>query len=191
MKEFYLDQHSITCRCRNDKSIFNHYCQVNPDRFLFFLKTHFILITYHSCMDMGDQYAFKKDLIDRVIVDNKVFNYFELDRGVDVENTLKNFRIRNRTLKKYIQQVNFIYYDNAKKIYAITTKTKFLDAIFNQDEIDKNYKLAKDFLLKNEYNWLLNQLDLLYYNNQIYNESSAEYCKSVDHIIKKINQLTK
>jgi hypothetical protein len=142
-------------------------------------------------MDMGDQYAFKKDLIDRVIVDNKVFNYFELDRGVDVENTLKNFRIRNRTLKKYIQQVNFIYYDNAKKIYAITTKTKFLDAIFNQDEIDKNYKLAKDFLLKNEYNWLLNQLDLLYYNNQIYNESSAEYCKSVDHIIKKINQLTK
>jgi hypothetical protein len=142
-------------------------------------------------MDMGDQYAFKKDLIDRVIVDNKVFNYFELDRGVDVENTLKNFRIRNRTLKKYIQQVNFIYYDNAKKIYAITTKTKFLDAIFNQDEIDKNYKLAKDFLLKNEYNWLLNQLDLLYYNNQIYNESSAEYCKSVDHIINKINQLTK
>ncbi len=142
-------------------------------------------------MDNGDQYAFKKDLIDRVIVDNKVFNYFELDRGVDVEKTLKDFRIRNRTLKKYIQQVNFIYYDNAKKIYAITTKTKFLDAIFNQDEIDKNYILAKDFLLKNEYNWLLNQLDLLYYNNQIYNESSAEYCKSVDHIINKINQLTK
>lgn len=193
MKEFYLDIHATHCPCNNkeDKSNWAKFCELNPNRFLFFLGTKFILITYNACMNMGDEYDFKKTLIDKVITDNKVFEYYDVNRGVNVQDNLRDFRIRNKALRKHIEQINFIYWDNAGKKYAITTRTKYLDAICNQEEIDTNYNEAKEMLTKNEYDWLLEPLKNLYYANKVYNENEAEYHKTIDHLINSINQLTK
>lgn len=192
MKELYLDFHSSICDnmkpyYHNDKSF--KWCEMNPDRFLFFVGNKFVLITYNSCLNCGDKYDFKKEIINKVIVDNNIFETYEINRSVNVKENLKDFRIRNKSLLKYIQQVNFIYYDNANKEYAITTKTKYLDALCNQDEIDSNYIKAREFLTKNEYTWLIRCLDKLYIKNRLYNYNETEVIRSIDHLINSINKL--
>ena len=193
MKELYLDTHAFHCPCNSnevEEKLIN-FCSINPERFLFFLGTKFYIITYNPCIEFGDKYNLKKNLIDKIIKDNKIFDLYEVNRGVDLQKDLINFRIRNKSLRKYIEQVNFIYEDNRRKKYAITTRTRYLDSICNNEEIEENYKIAKQMLIDNEYNWLLNSLDELYYANKIYNEPIAEYHKSIEHIINTITKLTK
>lgn len=193
MREFYIDQHSVICPCGKEPKPtgFNRMCEINPKRFLFFLGTKFVLITYHYCMAAYDEYDFKKRLVKKVIDDSQIFDLYEIERGVDVKSTLQEFRIRNQSLRKQIQQVNYIYSDATGKEYAITTTLDYLDWLCNQDDIDQNYEAAKDMITKNQYDWLLPQLDQLYFSNKVYNQHETEYCKSIDHIIQEINKYTK
>lgn len=192
MKEYYIDTHLNQCiESKKIDNYYGRYCELNPNRFLFFLKTNFFLITYNNCISHYDHLEFKKMLIERIIGNNKLFEYYEVNRGVDVNDDFKNFRIRNQSLRKYIQQINFIYNNAAGKKYAITTKTKYIDSICNQEEIKTNYNNAKDFLIKNEYDWLLPELEELYYKNTLFNDNVAEYHKTIEHLINSINQLTK
>lgn len=193
MRELYLDQHSIICHCGNGKNPkgIQRFCEINPTRFLFFLGTKFILITYHQCMEHLQEYDFKKQLINQVIEDNNIFEFYEVQKSVNVADTLREFRIRNQALKNKIQQVNYLYEDLCGKQYAITTTIDYFDWLCNQDEIDQNFEDAKDTMLKKEYNWLLPQLKELYLANKVYNQSETEYHKTIEHIIKSINQITK
>jgi hypothetical protein len=193
MKEFYFDQHSIICPCGKETKAkgWDKFCEINPERFLFFVGTKFVLITYHSCMGAYDEYDFKKILIQKVIDDSQIFDYYEIVRSSNLKDTLQDFRIRNQSLRKNIQQVNYIYSDLCGKEYAITTQVDYLDWLCNQDEIDKNYTEAKNMITKNQYDWLLPQLQKLYIANKVYNENETEYCKSIDHIIQEINQYIK
>lgn len=138
-----------------------------------------------------DEYDFKKWLVKKVIDDSQIFDLYEIERGVNVKSTLQEFRIRNQSLRKQIQQVNYIYLDASSKEYAITTTLDYLDWLCNQDDIDQNYTAAKELIIKNQYDWLLPQLDKLYIANKVYNENETEYCKSIDHIIQEINKYTK
>lgn len=193
MREFYIEQHSVICPCGKEvkPTGLNRMCEVNPERFLFFVGTKFVLITYHSCIAAYDEYDFKKWLVKKVIDDSQIFDLYEIERGVNVRSTLQEFRIRNQSLRKQIQQVNYIYSDAADKEYAITTTLDYLDWLCNQDDIDQNYTAAKELIIKNQYDWLLPQLDKLYFANKVYNQNETEYCKSIDHIIQEINKYTK
>lgn len=190
MKEHFIDNHSELCKQLDSKHGFG-YCELNPERFLFFLGTKFILITYYDCIAYVSEgkYGFKEKLIKKVIDDNKIFEYYEVNRSVDLERDLKNFRIRHKALKKYIEQVNFIYRDMVGKKYAITTRIKYLDSICNQDEIKNNYEAAKIFLTENNYDWLLESLDELYYANRLYHNNSAVNYKTIAGLVKEIKQL--
>lgn len=174
MVELYLDLHANHCpdNSKNEKTQWANVCTLNPNRFLFFLGTKFILITYNSCMNSGDKYDFRATLIDTLIKRDRIFDVYEVNRGVNV----KDIRTIKQKLEKYgkdivvedIEQINFIYQDNAGKKYAITTTAKYSDAICNQKEIDENYKAAKEMLEKNKYEWLLEPLEELYNANKIY-----------------------
>lgn len=161
---------------------------MHPTEFLFFAGDNFFLITYHYCMEYGDRYEFKKEIIEKVLDKYKILELYEVNRGIDVENDLKKFRIKNNPLRKYIQQVNFIYFSGNKKVYAITTKTKYLDSICNQENLYKNYLAAKEFLINSEREYLLNDLDNLFKHNVIYTGNIAEHFKTIDHLVKSINQ---
>lgn len=196
MKEFYLDLHSETCSCHPDnkekKTYWSDFCEYNPERFLFFIGNKFALITYHNCISFYDKYDFKKSLIDKAIKNSKVFQKWEVNRGVSVSSELKDFRLKNKELRKYIQQVNYLYRDASGKQYAITTKTDYLDSICNQDIIDENFKTAEEYLKSKEYDWLLTELKDLYRANIVVrNYDDLEVFKTTEHLIKSINQLTK
>jgi hypothetical protein len=183
MKEHFLSQHSFTCE--------GTYCELNPERFLFFVKNNFILITYYGCMHNGGKYYWKKELVEAVIKNSKAYSLSFVSTGVNLERDLRNFRLHNESLKKHYQEVNFIYSDNAGKRYAITNKVDYLEFIANQSELEGNYQMAKEFLSEKRYKWLLPQLDELMQYNSVYGDSTAEEFKTVDYLIKSIHNLIK
>lgn len=191
MKEHYLDIHSDYCEARSRSGI--KFCDTYPERFLFFVGNRFVLVAYNSCMGRGNEYEFKRSIVEAAIGQNKIFDLYEVNRSVRVGEELRDFRIRNRNLRKYIQQVNYIYSDNSTRLYAITTKAKYLDAICNQGEIDNNYKEARLFLTNSEYEWMLPKLEQLYFYNHLhlYQEDVVEIHRTIEHLTHTINQLTK
>lgn len=190
MKEFYLDTHTDSCvGQQKNENRYGIICESNPERLLFFVGTQFIIITYNRCISQYyDEFEFKQILIKKVIGEIKVFPIWEVNRSVNIANDLKEFRIRNRRLKKHIQQVNYLYQNNR---YAITTKVKYIDTICDQDEINQNYQKAKEFLIKNEYHWLLADLEQLLKANKVYGGDYADYHSSIDSLVTSINKLTK
>lgn len=191
MSEFFIDTHSSSCPCsKGEQKGFFNYCNLNPERFLFFLGNQFFLITYHSCLSY-DKYDFKKFLIEQVCEKYKIIERWTVNKGVNVNEDLKDFRIRNKELKKYIQQVNYLYYDATGREYAITTLTNYIEAICDQDLILDNYKKAREILKKKEYEWLINQLEKLLCANRLYITDETEYFKTTEHLIKSIKKLTK
>lgn len=192
MKEFIIDQHAWNCPCQRKKvNDWDKMCELNPERFLFFLGNQFILVTYFTCLSFGDKYLFKKELVELACKKSKFFDRWEVERSIDVKSELRDFRVRNTALRKYIQQVNYLYYDNAGKQYAITTKVKYIDKICDQELIDTNYENAKLSIEKSKYKWLLKELDNLYYANLVHNDYDIEFVKTVDHLLIEINKLTK
>lgn len=183
-KEHYIDTHNEKCD--------SDWCNHNAERFLFYLKGKFILVTYHHCLSQyEDKYDFKLKIINTIIKNNKVFPSYEVNKSVDVEKDLKDFRIRNKQLRNTIKEVNYLYYSNNRKEYAITTTIKYIDSICLQEDIDESYNEAKKYLTDQQYNWLLDSLENLYYSNKVYNVNNVEIHNTIDHLIKTINQITK
>jgi hypothetical protein len=192
MKEFYLDEHSWSCPCNIEATPlqWKKMCELNPERFILFIKNRFVLITYNTCMNGGSHIDYKKELIDQIIKHNKVYDFYEINKSVDIDQNFKDFRIRNIALKKYIEQVNYIYSNSAGRKFGITTDLLYLDAIKGQDELDDNYKQALEFIEKTEYKFLIKELRDLYFANKLRNNHEAQYIKAVDHLVKEINKLT-
>ncbi|TNE74999.1 hypothetical protein EP331_00475, partial [bacterium] len=122
MKEFYIDDHAHYCHSNpsnpNRKDF--DYCGMNPHKFLFFLEKRFFIVNYHDCIGGYDGYEYKKMLVEALAGQIKELGVYEVNRSVDVRKELRDFRIRNKNLRKNIQQVNCLYCDNAGKQYAIT-----------------------------------------------------------------------
>ncbi len=189
MRGFQLTEHSFLCE-RQDKSHWlNDICDLNPERFLFYLNGQFALITYNKCLEFGNHLNYKQDLIDKIITQNKIYDIWDVER-VNIEMALQNYR-RTNHLKKYISQVNYIYSNNAGKEYCITTRVKFVDALINNDALIKNYKAGIISLEEKKLDYLLPQLEKLYKANIFYCDSEIEICKTIDHLVTQINKLTK
>jgi len=201
MVECYIDSHSSYCLAHDEKYkklngthkilSFNPFemCSINPERFLFFIKNKFVLITYHNCIHNGlTHLEFKQDLINSIIVKNKIYDVYDLER-IHLDRILKEYRLRNKNLKKYHNEINFIYSDNAGKQYAITNRIPFMDSIINQDEILSNYKICKDYLIKNGLEHLIKELDELYNYNHFFEFDKIEVFKTIEHLIDNIKKL--
>ncbi len=191
MVEHFIDVHSSFCRCSVKGNEILPPFNIRPERFLFFLSNDFFLITYPDCLNTPDRYSFKVDIIEQMCKKSKHMCLYEIDRGWELSKSLKDYRIKNRALKKIITQVNYIYTNAVGKEFAITTTVNYIDAICNQDLIDENYKKAKYFLEKMEYDFLLQPLQNLYFNNRVFFENdNIEVHKTIEHLTKTINNLT-
>ncbi len=188
MKEVVLDWHSKGCEehTKNGSYVLSE-CHTRPNRLIFYLKGKFILLTFFTCnLGYTKEFDYVKEILEEVIPDNKIFSIYEVNKSVKVEDELRDFRIRNKNLRKVVQEVNFIYGSSVQ--YAVTTKVAFIDTICDFEKITIEYELAKDFLIKNEYNSLIHQLDLLYNLNRFY-VSPILIVKTTDHLIAEINKI--
>ena len=157
-------------------------------RFLFFAGNDFHLITYFCCLNNSNKYQFRIGIIEHLVKNIQKLNIYEIKKIRDPFKVLKDFRIKNKSLKKVIYQVNFTYPQNC----GVVSKIDFLDAFFNQEKLTENYNKAKEYLINNEYEYLLDELDTLYKHNKMYfyNSDELEYetCKTIDAVIKQINK---
>jgi len=192
MKHIILDEHSYLCLCHKDrdndkKHWFSHSCKLNPDRFLFFLDNDFHIITYFNCNDYGDQYDYKKGFIEAIMGQSKKIHIFETRRGREVENDLKESRLRGVEFDMYIDEINYVYSDNCNKKYAIATRIPLIDKLEINDVIDKNYLAALDFIKNDQFlkgcKFLYDELEYLKCINKVY-ISDAEIVKSTAHLSK-------
>lgn len=186
--QFHIDQHTERC-CSRQKETGRSmsFCEMNPQAFLFYVHEQFVLINYNLCIQGYDHLDFKQDLVKKVIGVNKLFDYYEVRRSCYAYKELENFRRQNLPLRKSIRQINYIYEDNARKKYAITTCANFIDSICNQEIIRENYLKAKECLIDRGYECMLKELDELYGANSQAMPNDIEICKTIDHIVKSIH----
>jgi len=184
MKKYHLDSHSVLCPDNKEQ---RNFCETHPRIFLFFLNNQFHILTYYSCKSMHGHIDFKMDMIKEVLNKFEILPWYDVRKSV-VEDDLKEYRLRNKNLKKYLKQVNYIYSDNANKIYYITTEVDYFDHLTNQDEIDKSYKEAHDYLNDNGYSNYFTDLKDLYLANKVYQNKDTELqiFKTIDHLVKQI-----
>lgn len=180
--EKYIDYHSTYCF--NNKHS-HSFCIGNPQRVIVYLKTKFHLITYHNCA-WYDRIDLVKKIIENSIEKMKLFDKYEIYRGYEIEKDIKEFRIRNKNLRKKVMEVNFIYSNCTRKKWAITNEVNFFDALCNNEMIYENYKKTSEFLKDNQYDWLQEDLTELWHMNH-YHLSDYECYKTIDHLIKSIN----
>lgn len=188
MKEFFLDKHSSVCEDRITKQDFcSSFCELNPERFLFFIKNEYYLVTYHRCLN-HPHIDFKEDIIKKIIEISKVYETYKVNRSVRVDDDLKDFIRHNKTLKKYAQEVNYLYSNASGLQYAITTKVNYIEHICSDFERMKTYKEAEDFLTKNDFEWLIPSLVQLHRANNLYEYDESVRVRTVDALIKMIKE---
>lgn len=109
MKEIILDVHSTYCenqtkRERENKNEWADYCIRTPKKIMFLAGNQFYLITYFTCMEQGGRLDFIQDIIKQCLGSTKIFPKYEVNR-CRVNEDLKEYRLRGKALKKYIEQV--------------------------------------------------------------------------------------
>jgi hypothetical protein len=185
MIEKYLDFHFEGCY----KNEFHNYCKSKPSRVILCIKSNFYLITFHDCI-VGEKYEFVKNIVQALVSKFKIYEKYEIYRGYEVEKNVREFRLKNQNLRKTVLEVNYLYSNCTGKEFAITTEVPFFDALCNEEILLNNYNKANEYLEKAKYHWLQDNLkDLMHYN--LYRLSDCETYKTIDHLIKSINTLTK
>ena len=77
------------------------------------------------------------------------------------------------------------------KEYAITTDIDYVAQICDQDSYINEYKESKDYLFNNGYKYLLPELEKLYNANYLGYSYEIDHYRTIEHIIKEINKITK
>jgi hypothetical protein len=197
MIHYILDNHTNACINMHERlkenpkwMPFSSYCQMETDDLLFFLGNDFYLVTFYKCNYRKDnRLNYKYDLITKIIDNNKIFDFYKIYKDYDVNTTLRNFRIRGKSLKKYVQNIHYIYQEGYHKKYCITSQANYIDKICDNDIIIDNYYKAKKYLIEIGLESLIYQLDELYSANTYYVDN-AQIVLTTDHLIKLINQQT-
>ena len=181
MKHYHVENHSKQCR--------GTWCADYPETFMFYARGNFMLVTYFGCMESYGHLNFKETLLKSFTESRK--DLYEVRRGRHVDHDFKESRLRGACINTMVDEVNHLYYDNARKEYAFTTKVDLLE-FPDGDEITQKYKEAKEYLEKNGMSDLTRKLKDLYKQNlYVSYHDSAELHKSIDNVIKKISKQIK
>lgn len=192
MKEIVIDAHSTYCEIQSKKAEGDELfcrCENYPETFLFLIGLEFYLITYNSCLHFGNRIQFIEDIVKTCLGKTKVFERYEVNRH-KINDDLKEYRLRGTVLKKYIEQINYLYQDASGREYAITTKADYIEAIVNNDALKESYLKSKKHLETRGLNYHIEELTRLYTANIIQVEE-IEVVKSVASLIDKINNYLK
>lgn len=202
MKHFNLDK----CNCVNKHTdCFGEYqtskcTYTEQDCHIFYHNFEFYLITSNPCMKWKS--IDDKENILKYFFKNES-NLKSVFKGrYECTDWFKQYRLRNITLKRFIQEVNVIYsrfpngHKNEWNLSFLTSTIPFIDLIFDQDLLYKNYIKSKKYLENNGFKFLIdsyNGLNKLYKYNRIYTNKNLEIesVKSIDKLVQTINKTIK
>jgi hypothetical protein len=184
MNHFYLESHSKFC----NNEFGRDWCASSPCTFLFFANNTFVMVTYHKCIEHGSHIDLKLEIISAALKNSNVKDYYTR-KSVHIDNHFKEVRLRNIELNIKLEQINFLYEDNALKKFCITTETPLLEAMQNNDLIISNADKMIESLKGTSFEYQIeNVKQLRDYNLQQTSVSDIEFHKTTNHLIKNINK---
>lgn len=195
MKHYFLNQHSHDCvDIETDKddwfsswgSCQHSMCKASPNHFLFLLDNEFHLVSYFGCLAKYSDLDFRESLLRNYPTSKKIDYKFE--RSYHVTDKMKAFRLRGKQLDTTLDEVVYIYHDNAGRSYGITRTVDASEIL--SDEILKDLEKTKGYLTKNGYDFLIREAERLAEEN-CYTFDEVETIKTTEHLIKLITQKTK
>lgn len=187
MRKLILDKHSEYCENSKPTKYFpssKTMCEANPTRDIFYFNGEFIYFEFYSCNCHERPHEFVESTINYVIQNSKNMSDFSCSRSWNLNNDLKESRLRGIKLKYTHTEVNYFYYDASGKKYAVVTEIPYSKAFSNNEKLLKEYDELKEFLLKSSSKkGLLSFLKDLKSENFIY-ITDEEIVKSVEHMRK-------
>ena len=209
MEHYKLEHH--TNRCLKEKHEYEllrqankdfleigriHFCQ--SDDFLFFANNQFYIITYNCCIGSYSHLDTKLNMLNQIFTNSKRERYrtsksWHLGNAFDEmsRNKFKADRIYKYLNEIKLIEVNHIYYDNAGKEYSICTELPFSKGYFECFDLDNELERTVNYLQKNGLEYLVEEAELLYACNQPIIWDERKVVKTLDKLIKSLNQTIK
>ena len=180
MKTFYLSEHSTYCH--------NPYCDAMPEEFIFFMANRFIHLKVHGCL--WGRIDDKLDLVKRITKNSNLYSIYDVDKKYDIERVLHKCIDTGEFINRSIFTINYLYQSSRYEISAICTTSNVVEEFMNNDVIEQNYHDAKQWLIDNKKDYLIDSLEKLYYHNTIRIDDSCAV-QTVDKLIKVIKKQIK
>lgn len=191
MKSFYLDTHSTWCQREtqtDDLGIRAKYiCVYNPIEFVLFMKNQFVIVKMNPCMKTGGMADTVLDIVEGATKGNKIYDFYDIEKGKMIKRFIEKCIETGEILSKTIYTINYVYRNNFHGIRCVATKSNIIKELLNEEDFESNYMEAKQYLIDNKKEYLLDELQDLYYANKIRIEESYAI-KSVASLIKVINK---
>lgn len=183
MRNIVVTEHNEDCTCHGDIRIHSHFI-CNTWQQVFYFNGEFVFLEMPSCVWNGTLLSdFEK--IEIILEKSKPNhkNVWDVKRSMNMDIEFKNYRIRGARLRKWVDEVNFLYYDNAGRQYAVVTRTKFTEDLINQSKLKEEYEKAKDFLKEGMFSpsQFSESIDKIYKENYMFVSPYEEY-KTLSHL---------
>jgi len=189
MKHWQLKEHTKICSMEsNNDSIWK--CEHNLEQIVFYSQGDFYLITMPKCYFGENKYDDIVDILNKIGLLKTKKRIDDFNKVTDMDNDLKELRLRDIVFKDIVHEVNYIYYNNAGKKYSIMSKVNLFDAMEwrENDLIYNNAKEFKEYLISIGLEYLIAKVEELQAQNMFYNPSQKEVVKSIDSILDKIQK---
>jgi len=196
MRTIIVDEH--TDRCKRDfesnknewHGLFN-FCEHNHSEHLFYFNSEFIYFEVPNCRKtIGSDCDYVLGLIEGVIENSEKMSSWKVYKSNNLDQRLKDSRIKGYQLGKSVTKLNFIYHDSTGKEYCVATRIPFKDGLLNNDKMIEDSNKMLQWLKENNKHHLIQQLERLVSRNLIY-VSEKEIVKSIDEFQKLINNKIK
>lgn len=147
MKHIYIDEHHVLC----DYKKHSHRCS---DRwtwdFIFIANGEFFIIEHHPCWFGINEYEKKAKFISLVLEKkSKKKKYWDTKPSWHLSEEFKKERVSFLQKKKDVEEVHYIYSDNAGKLYCIVTQTDFFSKLDYKDRLKEDLRLVVDWIKQN------------------------------------------
>lgn len=191
MKHLILDEHISCCNNSHERGMGRSwYTDV------LFCDGEYIILEYCGCQ-MGYSWNTSDFMMYTVakITGGNHKPFRDVDKSIHLTDELKELRLRGVKVREYVEEVNYIYEDNARKEYCVSTRKPFLDRLVDNDAINNDEEKVKKYINENwsgrkgERQFLLSQVQRLSMWNY-YRVDEREIVKTIEHLRLTIKRRT-
>jgi hypothetical protein len=159
---------------------------------LFYADGEFYFINIPLCLVKGMHHIDKAEwFISAVRKKCKVKSIYSTKRSWNIDEDFKRMIRQDILLKENSHEVNYTYTNMVGVVYGVVTEKPYMDILLNQEKLQEEYVKAKKWLLDHGFKGHLDELERLYLANWTRDITQATYHKTIESLLKQINNLTK
>lgn len=180
-----MESNHIVAEC----SCSNNYCFDND--YVIFKSNQFYLLTIPNCQK---GYLSNNELVLKILNQCKpkhsAYHKIWYTKSNLVDQFFYNKKDIDFAVKRNVTEVNYLYFDNSGRDYAITINVPFVDYICSQEERDESFEKLDTYLEFKRLHESRRELKQLHSANKV-NVHDFQFVNSIDKIIKQINKQVK